>query len=315
MKGVGEFSGFSGEGIMRRSDSPKYVIVFTAAFMLAGLCDAVLPDTPSRWDTGTEDWSVVDNWFLPYAADNLDSSLRISFANCSGDTPSIPAGIVIAKADATTSLGRYVGDYKAADVSHVSFRLFCTAALPEKAQLLFHSSLSGNYWCFQLPAATLGEWVWFDVPLEYAAGWTMGPSEAAFNSDIESVDWIGVRIFRNQTEEQAYLIDDFVVASSRYDADGDGMGDLAETRVGTDPHDASSVFKLSMMSSASGITIAWPSQPGFSYDVWRTTDLSAGFLPPALAADVPASLSEPFTTYVDTTALENGPYFYRVTPR
>ncbi|MEI6807543.1 MAG: thrombospondin type 3 repeat-containing protein [bacterium] len=277
------------------------------------LVHAFTPDVASRWNDGTtEGWSAVNATLAPYPVSNPDTYLRVSFSDRSqGGMP----GMAIVKADANTAQGRFVGNYKSGGITRISFQIFCSNRLPEQARLVLHSPSSGSYWYYHLEVTEIGKWVWIDVPLDYSAGWTRdtNPLEESFNADLEDVDMVGVWIFQNQTAAQNYGLDNFVLATPRYDDDGDGMSDIAEIRAGTNPHDALSVFKLSMASTGDGITIAWPSKPGLYYNVWRSMDMKAGWMP--LATEWPADSFADFTVYLDTTATDRGPYFYRVTPR
>jgi hypothetical protein len=95
------------------------------------------------------------------------------------------------------------------------------------------------------------------------------------------------------------------------DADGDGMNNWQEWRAGTDPNNALSALRLlSPASEATGVTVSWQSVTGRSYFLERGTDLEAQppFLP--LATDI---IGQPgTTTFIDTNAIGDVPFFYRV---
>lgn len=98
-------------------------------------------------------------------------------------------------------------------------------------------------------------------------------------------------------------------ASSDYaDADSDGANNWQEWTAGTQPTDASSVFRmLSTSADVIGLDVTWSSVNGKSYWVERATDLS-GFS--TVASNL---VGQPVTTtFSDTSATNSGTFFYRV---
>lgn len=95
------------------------------------------------------------------------------------------------------------------------------------------------------------------------------------------------------------------------DPDGDGMSNLSEMLAGTDPKSADSrlAFLLVQPAVGGGARIVWSSQPTRSYRVLRSRDLLGGFAP---IGPVQSS-TPPSNQYFDTTAVGEGPYFYRIT--
>ncbi|MGI8436367.1 MAG: thrombospondin type 3 repeat-containing protein, partial [Chthoniobacterales bacterium] len=60
------------------------------------------------------------------------------------------------------------------------------------------------------------------------------------------------------------------------DTDGDGQSNLAESRAGTNPFDATSVFKVTQVSVAGGnVTLKWTTTAGQRYQVQTTANLVA----------------------------------------
>ncbi len=94
------------------------------------------------------------------------------------------------------------------------------------------------------------------------------------------------------------------------DSDGDGASNLAEYRAGTNPHDSSSVFRISSITlSGSDFSVLFPTIFGKKYQVERFNDLSAITWNPVgtvlLANGMPASVTDPGAT-------ATSPVFYRV---
>lgn len=94
------------------------------------------------------------------------------------------------------------------------------------------------------------------------------------------------------------------------DPDADGMNNLAEMLAGTDPTSADSRLAFIQVQAlvGGGVQVAWSSQPGRAYRLLRSRDLLGGFTP--VGGTQPAT--PPANQYFDTTALGDGPYFYRV---
>jgi hypothetical protein len=94
------------------------------------------------------------------------------------------------------------------------------------------------------------------------------------------------------------------------DTDGDGMSDGQEIKAGTNPNDASSVFRITSIRQNGGTnTITWTSATGKTYDVFRTTDLSWNNFT-TLTNGIAAT--PPVNTFADVPPVSLSNFFYRV---
>jgi hypothetical protein len=95
------------------------------------------------------------------------------------------------------------------------------------------------------------------------------------------------------------------------DPDQDGVNTWSEWRSGTDPTNALSVLRIAAPSADhSGITVIWQSVSGISYYLQRATNLSAS---PAFFSIQSNIVGQAETTsYKDSSATGNGPYYYRI---
>ena len=93
------------------------------------------------------------------------------------------------------------------------------------------------------------------------------------------------------------------------DPDGDGMNNWKEWRSDTIPTNSLSLLRLiTVTSSAPNLIVSWQSQTNRSYWVERTADAAGSF--GVLRTNITGFTNA--TSYTDTNAVGNGPFFYRV---
>lgn len=95
------------------------------------------------------------------------------------------------------------------------------------------------------------------------------------------------------------------------DSDGEGMNNWQEWRADTVPTNALSAPRMSSpAASTSGVELSWASVNTRSYWLERANDLGAQPVFSIIATNLPGQPST--TSYLDTTAISSGPFFYRV---
>jgi hypothetical protein len=97
------------------------------------------------------------------------------------------------------------------------------------------------------------------------------------------------------------------------DSDGDGMNNYEEWLAGTDPTNPSSVLELltpSLTNNPPGIVVSWQSVTNRTYFLERSSNLGGQPAFTTLAANIPGQPG--VTTYIDTSAVGFGPFYYRV---
>jgi hypothetical protein len=96
--------------------------------------------------------------------------------------------------------------------TNICFRFAAPDVKPSALRVYLHSAERGNTWYVNVPVPSDPSWVRIGVPVSHDAGWIMGPCSAReqFESDMKSVDWVGVYVRRHgSVNEQNYGIDDF----------------------------------------------------------------------------------------------------------
>jgi len=93
------------------------------------------------------------------------------------------------------------------------------------------------------------------------------------------------------------------------DSDGDGMNNWQEWVCGTNPTNALSVLRMvSALTTSTNATVTWQSVAGVNYFLERSANPAAPFT--LLATNILGQAGT--TSYGDTNAAGNGPFFYRV---
>ena len=233
-------------------------------------------------------------------------------------------------------------------ITNLSFWLSAEDIVPSRVRIYLHSRHSGKTWIKPLDQPMVGGWNAYTVAVDYDAGWSIGPlsTRDRFRNDVQDVDWVGVYFARNSaTIAQTFGVDNFriqgfiltdivdppddadengipdawedrhgLLGDPDDDADADGMSNYAEWRAGTDPTNNLSRFFINAESrhqelATLGVAIRWDSIRYREYSVWKSTNLTEGFT--RAASNIFST--PPNNEYLDNTATNHGPFFYRIT--
>ena len=95
------------------------------------------------------------------------------------------------------------------------------------------------------------------------------------------------------------------------DADSDGVNNWQEWKSGTNPTNALSLLKMNSVSNTlAGAVVQWQSVANVTYYLQRATSLGASPAFSALQSNLVGQAGT--TSYMDTSATNGGPYFYRI---
>lgn len=252
----------------------------------------------------TERWTSDPAWTVARdgVASVTDESMAVSFTPDAGF--SIPM-MGSAKADDSSSDGRFTGNYVASGIDFVTFDVM-RAGLSETAKLQFVGK-SGAVWYydFALPQEP-GVWEKKEIPITTSEGWVCADSAIAlpFNEEKTDVKSIEVCVLTTGGATQQVRIDNFKVVGpwelgpltadempiywliengfavqgglANLDKDGDGFSNYAEYLAGTDPNDQDSRFIVTIERKDDGsLALTWPRELYRTYKVLKSVDLAS----------------------------------------
>jgi hypothetical protein len=280
------------------------VLISSVALVATCVAKGAVVDKPETWeDGGGTGWECYD-WVNERSVDRLSETggaLVVSFPAQQMRTP--PEEYML-KAGGGASGGVFAGDYVAAGVATVSFRIHCD--LPMEISLLLGSAGSGHVWRCRLDPGPAGAWRTVRVPVNIGDLKAVNAVElpGTFADDLRRIEWIGVSVERNDSPvAQKCTIDDvrltgpgtgFADWIARYgapvgmdlpsaDADGDGHCNWREWIAATSPVDKEDVLSLGIQRQRDvGGTgwkskLRWDSREGRRYNVWYAEDAVGPF--------------------------------------
>ena len=191
-------------------------LIIAASLLMTGVTAraAVTPGSIETWNSGSvEGWKVLDvlNWnYRPVS--NVGGAVDMKFNQ---STITFPQSYMF-QGDSGASGGVFIGDYVAAGIASIRFKMNCTVLVPHSVRVYIHGAAGNQWWYQDVPLGQLavGEFREIDVLMSYASGWRqgIGDTEAGYLSALSNVDWVGVYIRRNDdAQEQHYQLDDFEV--------------------------------------------------------------------------------------------------------
>ena len=93
----------------------------------------------------------------------------------------------------------------------ISFNFWSEDVEPNTLQVQWHGTANDEIWAYTLDPSGVSTWDNLSAPLQDWEDWATNPyvDEADYLADLNSIDWIGVYIFRDGTDEEVYGLDDF----------------------------------------------------------------------------------------------------------
>lgn len=212
------------------------------------------------------------------------------------------------------SSGGFIGDYNSVHATALNFSVRRSGIT--LTQLSLESASNGRYWyyAFDIPAGTT-TWAHVSIPLTYSTQWKCMPATdpvtgtpnaaEAFSQDLSAVSALLLYANRDTSiaDAQTLLVDDIVLQgdwteldatgvskywyqecnirpaeqNGAYDSDHDGLSNLGEFLMGTDPTNATSTLRLRIGRDASGHSqVFWTHAKNGTTTLLSSTSLTSG---------------------------------------
>jgi len=190
----------------------RLVLPVSAFLFVQSACAVIVPRSNTQdWDTHPA--SGVGNWSVLGSAASItentsggDHWLQIDFPSIGGGAPgsawyetiSVPAEDLFAGSWDTTMFLQY--DF------------FAQNTPPAGMQVRF-AGTNGNTWGYAIDTGGMatGDWHTYQASLSNWEDWRINPflTEADYLADLESMDWIGLYLYRDGLGAETYGLDDF----------------------------------------------------------------------------------------------------------
>lgn len=163
------------------------------------------------WDpTGVGLWSSLNGWTTlatPATGGHTGGWQQVTFSQTA-----VPEHAQAQWYDIiyTSATNLYTGTWDTNQT--VRFDFWASNVPPGAVQVQWQSSTNLDVWGYTLTPPATGVWTSFSAPLANWADWQYaGATEAQYLSDLSSIEWIGVYIYRNTAALQIYGIDNFAL--------------------------------------------------------------------------------------------------------
>lgn len=161
------------------------------------------------WDTGGEGWESLYGWTSlvdPQSpGGNPGGYLEVNFGATAAPEILQDEWYDIVKVDAGAL---FAGDWD--NHRWIQFDFWAENVAAGALQVQWQSETNSAIWAYSLTPSVAGAWTTYRAPLDDWSDWLYpGASEEQFLSDLASIDWVGLYIYRNTGADQNYGLDNF----------------------------------------------------------------------------------------------------------
>lgn len=158
------------------------------------------------WSTGLQGWASLKGWSQLTAPGSPQAWLNITFPETKEPEGGQDEWYDVAYVQATNL---FAGTWSPA--MSVRFDFMAEDVVPKAIQVQWKSSTNSSIWGSVLtPPATTNTWTRYGAGFGDWNDWKFaGASQDKYLSDLSSIEWIGVYVFRTGGGPQNYALDDF----------------------------------------------------------------------------------------------------------